>query len=113
MRVLLAGASGAIGGPLVQQLRGAGHEVTAIHRSTRGREPLLGAGATPIQVDVLDRAALLDALDGHRCDAVIAQLTAMKKAPTAHQDMHGPTGCASRAPRTCSWRPNGSAPPGS
>ena len=88
MRVLLAGASGAIGGPLVQQLRGAGHEVTAIHRSPRGREPLLGAGATPIQVDVLDRAALLDALDGHRCDAVIAQLTAMKKAPTAHQDMH-------------------------
>ena len=30
MRVLLAGASGAIGGPLVQQLRGAGHEVSGI-----------------------------------------------------------------------------------
>ncbi len=87
MRVLLAGGSGAIGLPLLRQLRAAGHEVVAIHRSAQGREVLLAAGATPVRVDVLDRAGLRAALDGHRCDAVISQLTAMKKGPLRHQDM--------------------------
>ena len=48
---------------------------------------MLAAGAVPIRVDVLDRSALLRALDGHRREAVIAQLTALKKAPTGHKDM--------------------------
>jgi len=48
---------------------------------------LLAAGSTPIRADVLDRATLLAAVDGYRCDAVISQLTAMKKAPARHQDM--------------------------
>ena len=87
MKVLLAGASGAIGVPLVQQLRAAGHDVTAVHRSAGGREHLITAGATPLQVDVLDRTALLTALEGYSGDAVISQLTAMKKAPTTHKDM--------------------------
>lgn len=87
MRVLLAGASGAIGLPLVRQLRSAGHEVTAIHRSPTGHDRLLAAGGTPLRVDVLDRSALLAAVDGHRYDAVLAQLTAMKKTPVRHRDM--------------------------
>ena len=87
MRILFAGASGAIGLPLVRRLRAAGHEVTGIHRSAQGWAVLLAAGAVPIRVDVLDRSALLRALDGHRCEAVIAQLTALKKAPTGHKDM--------------------------
>ena len=87
MRILLAGASGALGLPLVHQLRAAGHDVTGIHRAAHRRPVLLAAGALPIQVDVLDRSALLQALDGHRCEAVIAQLTALKKAPTGHKDM--------------------------
>jgi nucleoside-diphosphate-sugar epimerase len=87
MKILLAGGSGAIGLPLIRQLRADGHEVVAIHRSTVGREALLAAGSRPIRADVLDRAALLAAVDGYRFDAVISQLTAMKKAPTRHQDM--------------------------
>ena len=87
MKVLLAGASGAIGRPLVRQLRAAGHQVVAIHRSTQGREVLSAAGVTPLQVDVLDRAALLAAVDRQRCDAVISELTSMKKPPTTHNDM--------------------------
>ncbi len=87
MRALLAGASGAIGLPLIRHLQASGHEVVAIHRSPHSRDRLLAAGVTPIQVDVLDRAALLAALDGHRCEAVITQLTALKKAPAMHKDM--------------------------
>jgi nucleoside-diphosphate-sugar epimerase len=68
-------------------LRAAGHEVVAIHRSEHGHERLLAAGVTPIRVDVLNRGALHAAVDGHRYDAVISQLTAMKKAPIRHQDM--------------------------
>ena len=87
MRVLLAGASGAIGMPLIRQLHAAGHEVIAIHKSPWGRDRLAAAGAAPIQVDVLDGAGLLAALDGQRADAVISELTALKKTPTAHKDM--------------------------
>lgn len=87
MRVLLAGASGAIGLPLIRQLVASGHEVVAIHRRAEGRNRLLAAGTTPIRVDVLDRSALSTALDGQRCDAVVSQLTAMKKAPMTHKDM--------------------------
>ena len=36
---------------------------------------------------MLDRTALYAAVDGNRCDAVISQLTAMKKEPLRHQDM--------------------------
>ncbi|SRR6266567_957054 len=53
MRVLLAGASGAIGMPLIGRLRTAGHDVLAIHRSPAGRAKLAAAGAMPVQADVL------------------------------------------------------------
>ncbi|GAA3546081.1 NAD(P)-dependent oxidoreductase [Amycolatopsis ultiminotia] len=87
MKVLLAGGSGAIGLPVVRQLRAAGHRVVAIHRAAAGGEILRTAGATPLQVDVLDPDGLRAAVAGLRCDAVISQLTAMKKTPLRHQDM--------------------------
>jgi nucleoside-diphosphate-sugar epimerase len=87
MRVLLAGASGAIGMPLIRQLHAAGHEVIALHNSPVGRDRLAATGATPVQVDVLDQAGLLAALAGQRADAVISELTALKKTPMRHQDM--------------------------
>jgi nucleoside-diphosphate-sugar epimerase len=87
MRVLVAGASGAIGMPLVRWLRHAGHEVVAVHRAPEGRTWLAEAGASPVQVDVLDRRSLSCALEGRRADAVIAELTALKKTPLRHADM--------------------------
>ena len=87
MRVLLAGASGAIGMPLIRQLHAAGHDVLAIHKAAQGRERLAAAGATPIQVDVLNRPDMLRALRGQRADAVISELTALKKPPASHKDM--------------------------
>jgi nucleoside-diphosphate-sugar epimerase len=73
--------------PLVRLLRGSGHEVIAVHRSDSGREPLAEMGAVPVRADVLDREALREALDGQRADAVIAELTALKKTPLRHKDM--------------------------
>jgi nucleoside-diphosphate-sugar epimerase len=87
VRVLVAGASGAIGMPLVRLLRHAGHEVVAVHRAPEARAWLAEAGTIPVQTDVLDRRGLSRALDGQRADAVIAELTALKKTPLRHTDM--------------------------
>jgi nucleoside-diphosphate-sugar epimerase len=87
VRVLVAGASGAIGMPLVRLLRHTGHEVVAVHRTPEAHARLAEAGASPVQADVLDRRGLSRALDGQRADAVIAELTALKKTPLRHTDM--------------------------
>lgn len=87
MRVLVAGASGAIGVPLVRLLCHAGHEVVAIHRAPEGHSQLAREGAIPVQADVLDRRGLSHVLAGHWADAVIAELTALKKTPLRHADM--------------------------
>jgi nucleoside-diphosphate-sugar epimerase len=77
MKVLLAGATGVVGRPLVRMLADGGHEVFAL---TRSRRPI--DGATPVVADALDRTALLQAVDGLRLDAVVHQLTALRKVPT-------------------------------
>jgi nucleoside-diphosphate-sugar epimerase len=84
MRVLVGGASGAIGRFLVPQLIAAQHEVIGI---TRTPGSLAGTGASEIIADVLDRHALLAALRGVKADAVVHQLTALKKAPRTIHDM--------------------------
>jgi nucleoside-diphosphate-sugar epimerase len=84
MRVLVAGATGAIGHFLVPQLIAARHDVIGI---TRRRGSLTGTGACEIVADVLDRHALLAALHGVTADAVVHQLTALKKAPRTIHDM--------------------------
>lgn len=87
MRVLLAGASGALGGPLVRQLIAAGHQVSGITRSSQGASRITQSGGSPIVVDVMDREALLRAVDGLAFEAVIHQLTALKKPPARHRDL--------------------------
>lgn len=77
MKVLIAGATGAVGRPLVRMLAEGGHEVYALTRSQR---PV--PGATAVVADAMDRANLLAAVDGLRLDAVVHQLTALKKVPT-------------------------------
>ena len=85
MKVLLAGASGTLGAPLIRQLVAAGHEVTGLSRT--GGDRMRQLGATPVLADVLNRDAVLAALDGLRFDAVINQLTALKKLPVQHRGM--------------------------
>ncbi|MBX6357138.1 MAG: NAD(P)-dependent oxidoreductase [Micromonosporaceae bacterium] len=75
MRVLLAGASGAVGTPLTRQLIAAGHQVVGITRSAANAERLRNAGAEVVVADVMDRGDLLAALRGVAADAVVHQLT--------------------------------------
>lgn len=77
MRVLLAGASGAIGTPLTRQLIAAGHEVVGITRSQANAERLRTGGAQAVVADVMDRENLLAAVRDVRADAVMHQLTAL------------------------------------
>ncbi len=77
MRVLLAGASGAVGTPLTRQLIAAGHQVVGITRSQANAERLRNASAEAVVADVMDRENLLSAVRDVRADAVMHQLTAL------------------------------------
>jgi nucleoside-diphosphate-sugar epimerase len=87
MKVLIAGATGAIGIPLSRTLRAAGHEILGITRSSAGSAKLRAAGVQPIVADAMDRSALLAAVNGVSADAVVHELTALTKAPARHSDM--------------------------
>lgn len=89
MKVLLAGATGAIGIPLVRALVGSGHEVWGLTRGGEGPDRLRALGARPVVGDAMDRDGLLRAVDGLAVDAVVHQLTALRKPPTRHRGMAG------------------------
>ena len=75
MKIFLAGASGAVGRPLIGMLTANGHEVVGTTRDPDKAEMLRGLGAKPAIVDARDREALVDAVREARPDAVIHQLT--------------------------------------
>jgi uncharacterized protein YbjT (DUF2867 family) len=56
MRILIAGASGAIGRPLVRCLRANQHEVFALARSPDSAPALKEIGVEPVIADALDAA---------------------------------------------------------
>jgi nucleoside-diphosphate-sugar epimerase len=87
MKVLLAGATGALGVPLVRRLIAAGHEVTGITRTEAGAGVLWDLGASSVVADALDRDGLLRAVHGAQADVVMHQLTALKKPPLRHKDL--------------------------
>jgi nucleoside-diphosphate-sugar epimerase len=75
MRVLVAGATGAIGRPLVRQLVAAGHAVAGTTRSPAGADAIRADGGEPVVVDALDRDALIAAVVAAAPDAVVHELT--------------------------------------
>ena len=77
MRVFVAGASGAIGRPLVPKLIAAGHEVTGMTRSEEKAEAVRAAGARAAIVDVFDADALRAAMAEATPEVVVHQLTAL------------------------------------
>ena len=87
MKVLVAGATGAIGAPLSRRLKAAGHDVIGITRTTAGAAKLQGDGIHPVVADAMDRDQLLKAVHGLQADAVIHELTALRKPPTRHSGM--------------------------
>jgi len=77
MRILIAGASGAIGRPLVRRLRANQHEVFALTRSPDSAPALREIGAEAVIADALDAAAVKAAVGRIRPDAVIAPYNRM------------------------------------
>jgi nucleoside-diphosphate-sugar epimerase len=75
LRIFLAGATGAIGQPLLRLLAAAGHTVSGTTRSAGKAARIAATGATPVIVDVFDAAALTRALRDARPDIVMHQLT--------------------------------------
>lgn len=87
MKVLVAGATGAVGVPLTRLLVSAGHQVIGLTRTPANAARLVELGARPVVADAMDADALLTALRDVRADAVVHALTALKKPPARHRDM--------------------------
>jgi nucleoside-diphosphate-sugar epimerase len=107
MRVFVAGATGAIGAPLLRRLVAAGHDVIGLSRTQDGAARLRARGARDVVIaDAMDRRALLAAVSGHRADAVIHQLSALKKAQRRTATWRRPTHSALAAATTSSTPPD-------
>jgi nucleoside-diphosphate-sugar epimerase len=76
--ILLAGASGVLGRHITRALTEAGHKVTGLGRSRENG----------IRADLMDRDALLRAVDGHHFDTVVHAATALRKPPVRDRDMY-------------------------
>ncbi len=77
MRIFVAGASGAIGRPLIKQLVARAHQVTATTRHPDKVEGLRRLGVEPAIVDGLDAMAVGEAVARAAPDAIIHQMTAL------------------------------------
>jgi nucleoside-diphosphate-sugar epimerase len=77
MRVLVAGASGAIGRPLIPLLLKAGHEVVGTTRREERAAALRAAGAEAVVCDLLDPAQAREAVASARPEVVIDELTSL------------------------------------
>ena len=77
MRIFIAGASGAVGQPLVRRLAEAGHEVHGMTRTAAKAARLRELGAEPVIADALDRDAVMAAVRDARPEVVVHQLTAI------------------------------------
>jgi 2-alkyl-3-oxoalkanoate reductase len=77
MRVFVAGATGAVGRPLIPLLVEEGHEVTGMTRSPGSAEAIRSVGADAAVGDGLDREGVITAVREARPDVVIHQMTAL------------------------------------
>ena len=77
MKILLAGATGAIGKRLVPALVAAGHRVVGITRTPSKMDGLRAAGAEPVLADALDEKAVRHAVLSARPDVVVHQMTSL------------------------------------
>ena len=77
MKVLVAGATGALGAQLVPQLVANGHEVTGMTRSPGKRDRVRALGAKPVVADALDPDAVARVVAEAAPDVIVHQLTAL------------------------------------
>ncbi len=81
MKVFVTGATGVLGRRAVPRLREAGHEVTAVSRTTQADRRLREVGAEPVRLDLFDPVAVAAAAGGH--DAVVNLATRIPPAARA------------------------------
>jgi len=81
MRVFVAGASGAIGQPLIAELIRQGHAVTGMTHTKAGARNLVASGAAVAEVDAYDAPAVERALRQSQAEVVIDELTSLPKDP--------------------------------
>ncbi|HZQ51082.1 MAG TPA: NAD(P)-dependent oxidoreductase [Bryobacteraceae bacterium] len=79
MKVLIAGATGAIGKPLLNCLWEAGHELFALIRSPRGAGDLKPKRIHEVVADALDAGSVLEAVRHIKPDVIINELTSLPK----------------------------------
>lgn len=75
MKIFVAGATGALGLPLVRALRALGHDVTGMTRTGAGVHRLRELGVAVSTADAFDAVAVRDAVATASPDVVIDQLT--------------------------------------
>jgi nucleoside-diphosphate-sugar epimerase len=78
MKVLVAGANGAIGTPLTRLLVSRGHDVLGLIHDPAGSAAVRALGGQPVVADALNRVGLLRALEGLSADAIVHELTALR-----------------------------------
>ena len=79
MRIFVAGATGAIGNPLVSQLVAEGHEVFGMTRSQERSRYISDMGAIPIIADALEASSILEGIKKAEPEVIIEMLTSLPK----------------------------------
>ena len=82
MKILVAGATGVIGHPLVLCLLAKGHDVVALTRSSKKAEEFSKQGVELAIADVFDQGAVKAAIAQAQPEIVIEELTALPKTYT-------------------------------
>ena len=82
MKIFVAGATGAIGPPLIAELIRRGHTVIGMSRSDAGAKSLTELGATVASADARDESSLRNALRQSQAEVVINELTSLPKDPS-------------------------------
>ena len=91
MRVFLAGATGAVGRPLLDQLVASGHEVTGMTSRAENASRIEAAGARAVVCDALDSDAVSMAVGDASPEVVISQLTRLPREYNPRKIDYGPT----------------------
>ncbi|MGH2429076.1 MAG: NAD-dependent epimerase/dehydratase family protein [Candidatus Limnocylindria bacterium] len=84
MKVLVAGATGALGRQLVPKLIAAGHDVAGTTRTAHKEPALRAAGAVPVVLDLLDPEAVARAVAGFEPEVLVHEATALSSVDMRH-----------------------------
>jgi nucleoside-diphosphate-sugar epimerase len=79
VKILIAGATGAIGNPLLKYLKDAGHKPFALVRSPKAAGALGAKSTEEVVADALDAASVLQVVKHINPDVIINELTSLPK----------------------------------